>query len=334
MQKLRSSIVAMGVLAAMGATSSAWSAEYEISITNITRGVYFTPLIAAAHDPAAHMFSLGTVASSQMQAIAEGGNIQPMSDLLNSIGAQVGAGDGLLAPGHSVTLNLSDAAPGSVFSLSAMLLPTNDGFVGIDSATLPAVSGGSVTLFARGYDAGTEANDELVGGGAPGAPGFPAPPPVVASGTGTGGTGIHATVEGFVHIHPGVIGDLDTTGGVSDINAAVHRWQNPVARVVISRTDAGGGSGVDGPSAVGNLTGAVYSRSAVEIFWDPSVSSNASVDTYRVLRDGSPVATTDGLSFFEEGLSASTSYVYSVSAIDANGVESEARTVQLTTNSQ
>lgn len=334
MQKLRFSVMAMGVLASIGATTSVWSADYEITVTNITRGTYFTPLIAAAHDPAARMFNLGTVASSELQAIAEGGDIQAMSDLLNSVGAQVAAGEGLLAPGHSATLTLSDAAPGSVFSLSAMLLPTNDGFVGIDSAVLPSAASASVTLFARGYDAGTEANDELVGGGAPGVPGFPAPPPIVASGTGTGASGVSVSAEGFVHIHPGVLGDLDATGGVSDINSAVHRWQNPVARVVVSRTDTGGESDNDAPSAVGNLTGLVYSRTAVEIFWEPSSSSTSTVSSYRVLRDGAPVAMIDGLSFYENDLSAGTDYVYSVSAVDANGVESESRTVQLITNTQ
>lgn len=334
MQKLRHSLIAMSVLTTIGAANTAWAADFEITVTNITRGQYFTPTITAAHDPAARMFNPGTPASSELQAIAEGGDIQGMSDLLNSIGAQVSASNGLLAPGESVSLTLNDTAPGSVLSLAAMLLPTNDGFVGIDSAYLPTGSGESTTLFARGYDAGTEANDELVGGGAPGIPGFPAPPPIVAGGTGTGGTGILTEAEGFVHVHPGVIGDLDSAGGVSDINAAVHRFQNPVARVVITRTDAGGDSNSNGPTAVNNLTGAVYSSTAVEIFWEPAVSSTSTVTAYRVLRDGSPVTTLDGLSFYEQGLTAGTSYEYSVSAIDANGLEGDSQTVQLTTNSQ
>lgn len=334
MQKLRYSLIAMSVLTTIGAANTAWAADFEISITNITRGQYFTPTIAAAHDPAARMFELGTTASSELQAIAEGGDIQGMSDLLNSIGAQVSSSNGLLAPGESVSLSLSNTAPGSVLSLTAMLLPTNDGFVGIDSAYFPTGSGESRTLFARGYDAGTEANDELVGGGAPGVPGFPAPPPVVAGGTGTDGTGVPTEAEGYVHVHPGVLGDLDSAGGVSDINAAVHRWQNPVARVVITRTDAGDDANGDAPSAVGNLTGTVYSSTAVEIFWDPAISSSSAVNSYRVLRDGAPVATLDGLSFFEEGLTAGTNIEYSVSAIDDNGLEGEAVTVQLTTNSQ
>ena len=340
MQNVRLSLVSLGVLAGIVSAGSAIAADYEVTVTNITGGAHFTPVIAAAHDPAARMFELATVASPELQAVAEGGDVSSMAALLESIGASVAAGDGLVAPGQSVTLSLSDAAPGSVFSMSAMILPTNDGFAGIDSAALPSDAGSSVTLFARGYDSGTEANDELVGSGAPGMPGFPNPPPVVATGTGVGGTGVVAKSEGFVHIHPGVIGDLDDAGGVSDINAAVHRWMTPVARVVITRTDGGGDGGGDpgtpvssGPSAVQSLAGAVYSQSALEIFWEAASSTDSAVVAYRVLRDGSPVAASlDGLSFFEEGLDAGTQYTYSVSAIDADGNEGPATTVDLTTN--
>ena len=243
-------------------------------------------------------------------------------------------GDGLLAPGASITLMLNDvSALNSVLSLSGMLLPTNDGFVGVDSAELPRAAGESITLFARAYDAGTEANDELVGGGAPGVPGFPAPPPVVATGTGTGGTGINTVAEGFVHVHPGVLGDLDVNGGVSDINAAVHRWQNPVARVVITQQDGENGTS-SGISAVGNVTGAVYSSTALELFWEPVISNQTSIVGYRVERDGTPLVTLDGLSFFEQGLSAGTAYTYTVSAIDENGTAGEVSEIELTTNAR
>lgn len=336
MQKLRYSLVAATIAAGFGSISSATAADYQVTVTNITNGIYFTPVIAAAHDPSARMFELTTEASPQLQAIAEGGDISGMSALLDSIGASVDASAGLLAPGASVTLNLTDTAAGSVLSLTSMLLPTNDGFVGIDSVSLPSGSN-PVTLFARSYDAGTEANDELVGSGAPGEAGFPAPPPVVASGTGTGGTGVNASVEGFVHIHRGVLGDLDSTGGVSDINAAVHHWQDPVARVVIQQIgdDNGDNGELDSPvSAVESLTGAVYSSTALEVFWDAAISEDARVVSYRVLRDGELVANSGAFSLFEEGLDAGTTYVYSVTAIDANGSEGPETTLELTTNAR
>ncbi len=335
MKNLHLSLIASTLLASSALAGTAVASDFEISVTNITGSQYFTPLIAAGHDPSARMFELGTESSAALQAMAEGGDTAALNVLLNSIGASVANGDGLVAPGQTVSLNLDDVSAGSVFSLTGMLLPTNDGFAGIDSAALPA-PGQTVTLFARSYDAGTEANDELVGSGAPGVAGFPAPPPVLASGTGTGGQGVAAEAEGFVHIHAGVLGDLDPSGGASDINAAVHRFQGPVARVVITNTDAA--TGDDGTqanvSAVGSLSGEVYSSSAVEIFWDPATSTSGVVAAYRVTRDGSAVGTFDALSFFEQGLEANTTYEYAVSALDASGTAGEATTVQLTTNAR
>jgi hypothetical protein len=62
---------------------------------------------------------------------------------------------------------------------------------------------------------------------------MPVPPPLEAL-VGTGGTGVTATAEGFVHIHRGVLGDHQATAGVSDINASSQRWLNPVARVTLT----------------------------------------------------------------------------------------------------
>lgn len=334
MHPYRSTLTVSALVLSVAAAAPVLASDYEITITNLTRGVHFTPLIAAAHDKNIRMFHAGMEASSELQAIAEGGDIQSMNDLLVGFGSDVAAGDGLLAPGASVTLMLEDvAAVNSVLSISGMLLPTNDGFVGIDSAALPSGNGESVTLFARGYDAGTEANDELVGSGAPGVAGFPAPPPVVATGTGVGGTGINTVPEGYVHVHPGVLGDLDPSGGISDINAVVHRWQNPVARVVITN-QGGEQGGVGGVSSVANLSGTVYSETALELFWDRASSDETSIVGYRIERDGRALLNLDGISYFDQGLSADTTYSYSVSAIDANGLVGQATDIQLTTNAR
>ena len=53
-------------------------------------------------------------------------------------------------------------------------------------------------------------------------------------GDGTGGSGVGTTdYNATVHVHRGILGDDDSTGGISDLNRAEHRWQNPVARVVV-----------------------------------------------------------------------------------------------------
>jgi len=64
-----------------------------------------------------------------------------------------------------------------------------------------------------------------------GVAGIPADP---GGSVATGGTGVVADIEGFVHIHRGVLGDNNTTGGLSDLKSTKHRWLNPVARAIIT----------------------------------------------------------------------------------------------------
>ncbi len=329
---MKKSTVYSAALMAAIATSMAASANasnYQVTVTNLTNGIHFTPLILATHSPDAQMFSAGHAASTQLQAIAEGGDTSSMAALLESIGATVANGDGLIAPGGSATFMIEDGA-GSVLSLAGMLLPTNDGFVGLNSVHLPnGGAGDSVTYDALGYDAGTEANDELVGSGAPGEAGFPAPPPIVASGTGVGGTGVPSHAEGFVHVHRNVIGDMDVNGGVSDINSAVHRWLNPVARVVITKmADASGVTPISG------LTGTAYSTSALELFWQAASSADSYITGYEVRRNGTLVSTLDGTSYFDQNLQAGVEYTYEINAMDANGNVSSSATIAVRTNSQ
>ncbi len=318
------------LLASLGMASAANATEYEVTVTNLTSGLYFTPVLVAAHPSSAAIFRAGEAASSELQILAEGGNVAPMAALLESIGSTVATGDSLLAPGASVSFTINNTNPdNSRLSMAAMLLPTNDGFAGLNSIRFPE-GGMTMSYDVNGYDAGTEANDEIIGSGAPGEAGFPAPPPVVASGTGTGGHGVDVTAEGFVHIHRNVIGDLDSTGGPSDINAAVHRWLNPVARVSVTRL--GGDNAANGPSRVPSLTAATYSSTSVEIFWEEATTDTA-IAGYEIRRDGELLNTLDARSFFENTLAPGTEYRYEVRAIDINGVVGEAASVTVSTNS-
>ena len=320
-------------IVALGFASNAMAADYQVTVLNLTSGLYFTPVIVSAHAPSLAIFQPGTPASEQLQVLAEGGDVTPMAELLEGLGASVATGSGLLAPHASVEFTLS-GNPGDVLSAAAMLLPTNDGFAGLNSVSLPA-AGETVTFTANGYDAGTEGNNEVVGTAEIGVPGFPAPPPVVASGTGTGASGFALEPEGYVHIHRNVIGDLDPAGGVSDINALVHRWLNPVASISITNLDSGDAStGVDIVSAVSELTSATYSSTAIEIFWQPGESADSFIADNEITRNGVVVGSTDGTSFFEEGLSAGTTFDYGVTAIDGEGNRSEETIISVTTNDQ
>lgn len=227
----------LGPLAlALAAAAPAHATQFDVEIINLTRGSYFTPFLVAAHVDDARLFSSGEPASASLQAMAEGGDISGLAAdvaALNATTVENPAG-GLLAPGArtSASLNTDDAPDNTRLSIVAMILPSNDGFMGLNAVTIPTEPG-TYVYNVNAYDSGTEGNDEILGSGAPGEAGFPAPPPVAAS-SGTGGTGVDATAEGFVHIHRNVLGDDNLTGGASDIVNTVHRWLNPVVRVVVT----------------------------------------------------------------------------------------------------
>ncbi|HIE83024.1 MAG TPA: hypothetical protein EYQ00_03885, partial [Dehalococcoidia bacterium] len=54
-------------------TSPVFAADLSISIVNLTRGMYFTPLLVAAHPDSMALFTPGAAASVSLQEMAEGG---------------------------------------------------------------------------------------------------------------------------------------------------------------------------------------------------------------------------------------------------------------------
>lgn len=231
MTPLRVFIFSFWVLLLSAAVATA--ADLTLTLTNLTNGTYFTPLLVSAHDDGADLFEPGTTASDELVAMAEGGNIDGLIAMVGGEDADTIANPagGLLAPGDTVTLSITTVPERPLLSLVAMLLPTNDGFVGLDSLALPTTAG-SYHYDLLAYDAGSEANDELVtGGGAPGVAGIPADP---GGNSGTGGSGVTVQESNpTVHIHRGVLGDGQSGGGISDLDRTVHRWLNPVARLTI-----------------------------------------------------------------------------------------------------
>ncbi|MEL4393670.1 spondin domain-containing protein [Shewanella algae] len=210
------------------------AAQLEISINNLTHGNHFTPLLIAAHDGNSHLFQAGEPASSALQKMAEGGDISELQQTVTANNGVIVANPaaGLLAPGAKVEKVMLDSGALTHLSLVAMLLPTNDAFVGLDGWEIPSTPG-SYTLYLNAYDAGTEANDEqITGGGAPGVPGIPAAPDGMG---GQNGTGVmDDSSNDRVHIHPGLLGDTDPNGGISDVDSRIHRWLNPVAALVVT----------------------------------------------------------------------------------------------------
>mgnify|MGYP000870094384 FL=1 len=187
---------------------------YAVTITNLTRGSSFTPILVASHRPGVELFTLGQAASDELAAMAEGGDTAPLEAALLDSGQVVGTGhsQGLLGPGQSVTVEVP-AGNANRISLAAMILPTNDGFIALNGVEAPRA--GSQTFSVPGYDAGSEPNDELCAS---------IPGPLCG---GEGGSP-NAGGEGFVHIHAGI-------HGIGDLSASAYDWRNPVATVTVER---------------------------------------------------------------------------------------------------
>ncbi|MDP2561712.1 spondin domain-containing protein [Psychrobium sp. 1_MG-2023] len=211
------------------------AASLKVTITNLTQGIYFTPFLVASHTDDVSLFTVGTQASLALQQMAEGGDISGLVAAVADAGGQSVANphEGLLAPGAMVNEFMLDTQDDTHLSLTSMLLPTNDGFAGVDSWAIPETAG-TYTIMVNAYDAGTEANNELLvpGAGMPGMLGIPADPTMMA---GSGGTGV--AMQDYntnVHIHRGSLGDDMMDSGKSDLNNKVHRWLNPVLKVTIT----------------------------------------------------------------------------------------------------
>lgn len=230
------------ILASLAAALSplcSQAASLDISIINLTGNISFTPLLIAAHPVANHLFQAGQAAGTAVQVMAEGGDIAALKTAVEAVGGQTIANPagGLLGPTKSAQATLTTTATNTRLSLAAMMLPTNDGFVGLDGWEIPSAPG-TYTIDLNAYDAGTEANTELMNPGAGGAPGVAGIPADPSGKTGSGGTGVVAAAPNnaepnVVHIHRGVLGDTNATGGASDLDSRSHRWLNPVARVTV-----------------------------------------------------------------------------------------------------
>lgn len=227
--KLRSFVLAMPLTF----SSAAFSQIVDLEISNLTHGLHFTPVFINAHTENTHLFEAGSNASAAIQAMAEGGDISGLA--ANAVSGSVSLENpamGLLAPSASTDVMDFDTGSNTHLSVVAMVLPTNDGFVGLDGWEIPETAG-TYTVYLNAYDAGTEVNDEIINGmGMPGDAGIPTAP---GGDGGTGATGVTMTESNMtVHIHRGNVGDTDENTGISDVDSRIHRWLNPVAKIIVT----------------------------------------------------------------------------------------------------
>jgi hypothetical protein len=208
------SIILSASLLALSTTASASDAKsYDVTITNITHGQTFTPILVVSHKRGHPLFKLGDAASDELAQVAEGGDTGPLATHLLDYGIayDTASSGGLLEPGKSVTVRVKVMDDFKYISVVSMLIPTNDAFFALNGVRAPKRSR---TIMVPAFDAGSEYNDELCVN-------IPGP---VCKGEGYNTNG----GEGFVHIHPGI-------SGKGDLASADYNWNNPTAKISIKR---------------------------------------------------------------------------------------------------
>jgi hypothetical protein len=209
--------------------------SYRVTVTNLTSGQPFTPPAVALHRPSVEVFAVGDEANEPTRQIAENGNLDPLSSLIEDTNAIRGAAvaDGPLVPKadpgdtdhpYYRELHIEADASARYLTFISMLIATNDGFVGLDTVPLPRESNSSVTYYANGYDAGTEQNTErfedlvppaktLILGGEP---------------EGTAESNPEIAEDGVITPHPGI-------EGMGNLPPSVYDWDEPAAVVQVER---------------------------------------------------------------------------------------------------
>lgn len=220
-----------------GTAQAASTKTFHVKITNLTSGPPMTagqPLsrpLWAVHDKKVDVWSVGELASigpvdpitgqaGGVAGIAEDANNGPLQASLaanphvletrSELGGR--ALPAAILPGEDVReFDVPIDGNQKYLTLLAMLVRTNDAFVGLDSYKLNGAVGKTDTLLLDAYDGGTENNNEdcafIPGCGNFGVRDETSPPQPIAP-------------------HPGI------TGG----DIAAFMWTDPVARVEITRT--------------------------------------------------------------------------------------------------
>ena len=196
------------------------SYEFTVQVTNLTNAQPLSPIAAIAHSEGM-LWQIGEPASAALELMAEGGDNSEL--LATDFAMASSSAESPLPPGEQVTLMLSTEQLDSLkISLATMLVNTNDAFTGlnaIDVSSLAVNESLSRTSFA--YDAGTEANSEAQG---------------TIPGPADSGEGYNEMRDDInrVAMHPGVVSQDD--GLTNSVLTSQHKFDNPVARITITRT--------------------------------------------------------------------------------------------------
>ena len=217
----RQTLTAIGFIGFAGLAAAQPAQQDTVEITNLTPGQTFTGQFVTTHGRQFSLFQLGRPASESLEIMAEGGDTSELTKDVANLATDVLTIDALLGPGETASTVVTGIPGRDYISVAAMLIPTNDTFFAVNALKLPR--SGQTEVFAPGYDAGTEENDQSCAN-------MPGPR--------CGGGGYSPEPgEGFVHIGNGFhdLGDTDENGA-EVLGPKVYDWRNSVARIVVRKS--------------------------------------------------------------------------------------------------
>jgi len=199
------------------------TAEYAVTVTNLTNGQPLTPPAMVIHRTDYAAWTEGQSAGTGLEELAESGATGAFLAAARGDDAVVAAeaADGSAGPGDDLSLTLEvEAGRGLHLTVATMLAATNDGFTGVNAHSLDGLAvGETATVRTRAWDAGTEANAESA-----------ATVPYLG---GEGFNSARSSRVDRVTVHPGVVTAADGLAG-SGLTEA-HRFNRPVAQVTVTR---------------------------------------------------------------------------------------------------
>jgi len=199
--------------------------QYEITITNLTTGQPLSPGVVFTHTR--YNSFLRGKASEGLRLIAENGD-PSVAAMELSDAKGVAAVVATEAPVHrvggpgpaSLSTMITTRANARYLSLAVMLICTNDGVAALRGVRLPRGSK-SQTYYARGYDAGTERNEET-------STTIVDPCFAIGPTMGDADGNDRTATNNRIRYHRGI------KGGAA-LDPTLHGWDGPIARITVRR---------------------------------------------------------------------------------------------------
>ncbi len=152
----------LGLMAGLATSTYVHATDYQVTVTNLTRGQPIGKVLAITHTSTVSAFQIGSPAIKEVAAIAQDGQTALLKALAQSAPQVVGGiyeGTAATPPGASTTFTITTDSSKTSLTLLAMMVNTNDTFIGLPGIQLPTDATPNVQTLAA-MDAGVEDNDE------------------------------------------------------------------------------------------------------------------------------------------------------------------------------